>query len=173
MIPARYSLSAVHMLKKQYCLKYRQEKQRNCRVNALPALRSARLDRVALLFSLISRKRTLFPARFKTSPSRTTVPVACTFFAVDPNSALGEDVENAPYSLGASDEYCACTRLTDAYGRHISADFERPMRFSQWFMSATPSSLWIYPTYFGLRFVAEHAAHAPYQHDYCKQRQYI
>ena len=39
----------------------------------------------------------------------------------------------------------ACTRLTDAYGRHISADFERPMRFSQWFMSATPSSLWIYP----------------------------
>ena len=92
------------MLKKQYCLKDRQEKQRNCRVDALPALRSARLDRVALLFADIAEANAV-SGKVQNITVANNGACCLHLFAVDPNSALGEDVENAPYSLGASDEY--------------------------------------------------------------------
>ena len=92
------------MLKQEYCLEDRQEKQRYRRVDALPALRSARLDRVALLFADIAEANAV-SGKVQNITVANNGACCLHLFAVDPNSALGEDIENAPYSLGASDEY--------------------------------------------------------------------
>ena len=166
-----FAFGRAQVLKQKYRLKNRQEKQRHRRMHALPALSSARFDGVALLFAYISKAHAV-------SGKVQNVAVAhdgahtLHLFAVDPDSALGEDVEYAPHALGAADKHRVHTAdrgIRQAYIRRFrAADEILPMVYKRNAVILVDIS-----PYLGLRFVAEHAAHAANEYDYRKQRKYI
>ena len=91
------------ILKQEYSLKNCQEKQCHRRVDALPALRSACLDSVALLFAYIAKAHTVSGKVQNITVAHDSAH-ALHLFAVDPDSALGEDIEYAPNALRTADK---------------------------------------------------------------------
>ena len=166
-----FALSRAQVLKQKQRLKKRQEKQRHRRMHALPALRSARLYSVTLLFAYVPKAHAV-SGKIENVAVVNDRARALNLFAVYPNSALGEDIEYAPHALWTAYEYGV-----HAADRGVwQADIRRPRAayevFPVVYERHSVVSVDIAPD-LRLRFAAEHTAHAADKDDDRKQREYI